>query len=274
MSEQVQMDVLAYGSRMVRWAPLGKLLYTFSLLILALLSENIFVPMITFCVGMCLMAYSTNFRLPPIIGLAILEAILIMVIGCGMVSILGNPSEPAVFLKGKGEFLWIGIHITENSFNNAWLIMFRAIAGVTLMLSFASSTPIPHIAYALRQLRIPKEVIDIVVLVYRYAFLLLERTEVMWNAAKCRLGFSGARRSMSTTAGILVNVFITSLEIAERSQPALESRNYNGSFPIYRMPNKIGLYWFAITAAACASLYIIGYYISTPNMAAILLGAV
>lgn len=274
MSEQVQMDVLAYGSRMVRWAPLGKLLYTFSLLILALLSENIFVPMITFCVGMCLMAYSTNFRLPPIIGLAILEAVLIMVIGCGMVSILGDPSEPAVFLKGRGEFLWIGIHITENSFNHAWLIMFRAIAGVTLMLSFASSTPIPHIAYALRQLRIPKEVIEIVVLVYRYAFLLLERTEVMWNAAKCRLGFSGARRSMSTTAGILVNVFITSLEIAERSQPALESRNYNGSFPIYRMPNKIGLYWFATTAAACASLYIIGYCISTPNMAAILLRAV
>ncbi len=274
MSEQVQMDVLAYGSRMVRWSPLGKLLFTFSLLILALLSDNIFVPIMTFCVGICLMAYSTKFKLPSIIGLAILEAILIMVIGCGMVSVLGDPSEPSVFLKDTEEFLWIEIHITENSFNHAWLIMFRAIAGVTLMLSFASSTPIPHIAYALIQLRIPKEVVEIVVLVYRYAFLLLERTEVMWNAAKCRLGFNGIRRSMSTTAGILVNVFIISLEVAERSQPALESRNYNGSFPIYRMPNKIGLYWFVLTAATCVSLYVIGYYIPFPNMATILLGAV
>ncbi|MGE0014579.1 MAG: cobalt ECF transporter T component CbiQ [Candidatus Methanomethylophilaceae archaeon] len=274
MSEQVQMDVLAYGSRMIRWAPLGKLLFTFSLLILALLSDNILVPIITFCAGICLMAYSTNFRLPPIIGLAIAEAILIMVVGCGMVSILGDPSEPSVFLKGTEKFLWIDIHITENSFNHAWLIMFRAIAGVTLMLSFASSTPIPHMAYALSQLRIPKEVIEIVVLVYRYAFLLLERTEVMWNAAKCRLGFSGLKRSMSTTAGILVNVFITSLEIAERSQPALESRNYNGSFPIYRMPNKIGLYWFAVTAAACISLYVFGYFVPAPNIAALLLGVV
>ncbi|MDN5356969.1 MAG: energy-coupling factor transporter transmembrane protein EcfT [Candidatus Methanomethylophilaceae archaeon] len=274
MSEQVQMDVLAYGSRMIHWAPLGKLLFTFSLLILALVSDNIFVPIITFCIGLGLMAYSTNFRLPSIIGLAILEAILIMTIGCGMVSILGDPSEPAVLLSGTSELLWIDIHITANSFNHAWLIMFRAVAGVTLMLSFASSTPIPHIAYALSQLKIPKEVIEIVVLVYRYAFLLLERAEVMWNAAKCRLGFNGARRSMSTTAGILVNVFITSLEIAERSQPALESRNYVGSFPIYRMPNKVGLYWAMVTAMVCTALYIFGYFAPSPNMAAIILGAV
>lgn len=274
MSEQVQMDVLAYGSRMIRWAPLGKLLFTFSLLILALVSDNIFVPIITFCIGLGLMAYSTNFRLPPIIGLAILEAILIMVIGCGMVSILGDSSEPAVLLNGTGELLWIDIHITANSFNHAWLIMFRAIAGVTLMLSFASSTPIPHIAHALKQMKVPKEVIEIVVLVYRYAFLLLERAEVMWNAAKCRLGFNGARRSMSTTAGILVNVFITSLEIAERSQPALESRNYSGSFPIYRMPNKIGLYWVILTVMVCTTIYVFGYFAPSPNMAAIVLGAV
>lgn len=274
MSEQVQMDVLAYSSRMIHWAPLGKLLLTISLLIVGLISNNIFVLIINLCVGIGLMIYSTNFRLPPIIVLAILQAILILIIGCGMVSILGDPSQPVVMFVETDKILWITIHITGDSFNQAWLIMFRAVAGVTLMLAFASSTPIPHVAYALKQIRLPKDVIEIVVLVYRYAFLLLERAEVMWKAARCRLGFNGFRRSLSTTASIFVNVFITSLEIAERSQPALESRNYNGSFPIYRMPNKVGAYWIVLSVLASVIFYLLGYYIPAPDMAALMLGVV
>jgi cobalt ECF transporter T component CbiQ len=274
MSEQVQMDVLAYSSRMIHWAPLGKLFFTFSLLIVGLASNNIFVSIINLCIGLGLMAYSTNLKLPPIIFIAILQAILILIIGCGMVSILGDPSQPAVMLVNTEKILWIKIHITAASFNHAWLIMFRAVAGVTLMLSFATSTPIPHVAYALKQVRVPKDVIEIVVLIYRYAFLLLERAEVMWNAARCRLGFNGFRRSLSTTASIFVNVFITSLEIAERSQPALESRNYNGNFPIYRMPNRVGTYWIILTISACVSFYLFGYYAIAPDMAALILGVV
>ncbi len=270
MTGQAQMDVLAYSSRMIGWAPLGKLLFTISLLTVGLASNNIYVSFINLCIGLGLMAYSTSFKLPSIIFLAIFQAILILIIGCGIISILGDPNQPAILLAEYDRFLWIEIHITAESFNRAWLIFFRAVAGVTLMLAFATSTPIPHIAHALKQVRLPNEFIEIVVLVYRYAFLLLERAESMFSAARCRLGFNGFRRSVSSTAGIFVNVFITSLEVAERSQPALESRNYTGSFPIYRMPNKVGAYWIIMTVVVCITVYLFGYFITDPNIAMIL----
>lgn len=273
MSEQVQMDVLAYSSRMIGWAPLAKLLFTFSLLIVGLVSDNILVPVATFFIGLGLMIYSTNMKLPPIIAVAILEAIIILVIGCGMISILGDPSSPAVMLKDTEKILWLKIHITADSFNQSWLVMFRAVAGVTLMLSFATSTPIPHIANALRQIKVPPQLIEITVLIYRYAFLLLERAETMWNAAKCRLGFNGYRRTFSTTASIIVNSFITSLEIAERSQPALYSRNFNGTFPLYREPKKLRTRHVILTVAVCTVLYAFGYYFPSPDMAHLILGA-
>ncbi|MGI5964552.1 MAG: cobalt ECF transporter T component CbiQ [Candidatus Methanomethylophilaceae archaeon] len=273
MSEQVQMDVLAYSSRMIEWAPLAKLLFTFSLLILGLVSDNILVPVITFFTGLCLMAYSTNMKLPPVVAIAILEAILILIIGCGMISILGDPSAPAIMLKDTEKILWLKVHITAESFNQAWLVMFRAIAGVTLMLSFATSTPIPHIANALRQVKVPPQLIEITVLVYRYAFLLLERAETMWNAAKCRLGFNGYRRSFSTVSGIIVNSFITSLEIAERSQPALYSRNFNGTFPLYREPKKLRAVHVIFTVGICAVLYALGYFLPSPDMALLIMGS-
>ena len=255
MSEQMEMDELAYSSRMVDWAPLGKLLFILSLLIVGLVTESIVVPMITFCIGLLLMAYSTNFKIPLILALAIGEAILIMIIGSGMISIMGNAADPALW---DGKILWIDIHMTEGSFNNAWRVFIRAIAGVTLMLSFASSTPIPHLAHAFRSIHFPNEFTELIVLIYRYAFLLLERFLVMLDAAQCRLGYNGSLTAIKSYGGAMAGTFIFSMELAEKSEAALACRNYKGYFPIYHPPKKMSIWWVIISVGLAVGLYFFG----------------
>ncbi|MBR4203093.1 MAG: hypothetical protein IKQ93_05925 [Candidatus Methanomethylophilaceae archaeon] len=257
MSEQVEMDELAYSSRMVNWAPLGKLLFVMCLLIVGIVTDSILVPIITFTIGILLMAYSTNLKLPLLIILAIGEAILIMVLGSGMISILGDHSQPAIW---EGQFLWFSIYMTEDSFNLAWLIFFRAIAGVTLMLAFASSTPIPLLSYALKGLRIPNEIIELVVLIYRYAFLLLERFLIMIDAAQCRLGYNGSLTAMKSYAGAMAGTFIFSMELAEKSEAALACRNYDGTFPIFRRPANMSVLWVILSFGLAIGLYVFGMY--------------
>lgn len=251
------MDALAYSSRMVSWAPLGKLFFVISLLCVSLVSGSVLVSVLTFIIGLVMMIYSTNLKLPFLVALAIGEAVLIMVISCGLISILGTEGDPLIW---EGNILWIHAYMTTESFNRAWLFFFKAIGGVTLMLAFATSTPIPHLAHALSKLRIPVEISEIVVLIYRFSFLLLEKMEVMWEAAKCRLGFNGFMRSLRTSAGILSSVFISSLETADRSQSILECRNYNGYFPILNMPRSISAIWIAFALFAAIILYVFGVY--------------
>jgi energy-coupling factor transporter transmembrane protein EcfT len=251
------MDELAYSSRMVNWAPLGKLLFVMCLLVVGLLTDSILVPIITFTIGIIMMAYSTNLKLPLLILVAIGEAILIMVLGSGMISILGDHSQPALW---EDTFLWFNIYMTEQSFNTAWLIFFRAIAGVTLMLAFASSTPIPLLSFALKSLRIPNEIIELIVLIYRYAFLLLERFLVMIDAAQCRLGYNGSLTAMKSYAGAMAGTFIFSMELAEKSEAALACRNYNGTFPIFREPAKMSIIWVIISFGLAVGLYFLGQY--------------
>jgi len=259
VSEQVEMDELAYSSRMVNWAPLGKLLFVLSLLIIGIVSNSILVPMITFSIGMIMMAYSTNLKVPLLIFLAIGEAILIMVLGSGMISILGDHSQPALW---QDKILWFNIYMTVQSFNQAWLIFFRAIAGVTLMLSFACSTPIPYLSFAIKSLRCPNEITELIVLIYRYAFLLLERFLVMIDAAQCRLGYNGPMTAMKSYGGAMAGTFIFSMELAEKSEAALACRNYNGTFPIFREPKKLSIKWVVISVVAVVALYFIGDYTS------------
>ncbi len=264
------MDTLAYSSRMVGWAPLGKLLFVIAALVANIMTQSIAISVATLVLGLALIWYSTNMRIPLIVALALAEAFVILVFGCGMVSITGDAGTEAIW---DTDILWVHVHMTVDSFNKAWLILIRGVAGMALMMAFATSTPIPHLSNALRQIRIPTEIAELVVLIYRYGFLLLERMEVMWNAASCRLGFNGFRRTMSTTAAIAVGMFVQSTNMADKGQIALDCRNYRGYFPLYNAPPKTGVRWVAASAAVFAAILIFGYLTADwIDMHSILLG--
>ena len=254
-SEHIQMDALAYSSRMLHWPPLGKLLLVIVVLIANIMTDSVITALAVLVLGLVLMAYSTNMRIPFILGVFIAEAILILIVACGIISINGDTSQPCIW---QADFLWMDLYMTADSFNQAWLVMIRAIAGLTVMMAFATSTPIPHLAQALRQIRIPDEICEIVVLIYRYAFLLLERLDTMWSAASSRIGFSGFRRTMSTTASIAVGIFTSSMNMADKAQVSLECRGYRGYFPIWNRPKKAGIGWVALAAAVFVLLYLLG----------------
>ena len=256
-SEHIQMDALAYSSRMLNWAPLGKLLLVIVVLIANVMTDSVVTALAVLAIGLALMAYSTNMRIPFMLGVAIGEAILILIVACGIISINGDTSQPCIW---RADFLWLDLYMTANSFNQAWLVMIRAVAGITVMMAFATSTPIPHLAQALRQIRIPDEICEIVVLIYRYAFLLLERMDTMWSAANSRLGFSGFKRSMKTIASIAVGIFTSSMNMADKAQVSLECRGYRGYFPIWNRPQRAGVGWVAVAVAVFALLYVLGMY--------------
>lgn len=256
-SEHIQMDALAYSSRMLNWAPLGKLLLVIVVLIANVMTDSVVTALAVLAIGLALMAYSTNMRIPFMLGVAIGEAILILIVACGIISINGDTSQPCIW---RADFLWLDLYMTADSFNQAWLVMIRAVAGITVMMAFATSTPIPHLAQALRQIRIPDEICEIVVLIYRYAFLLLERMDTMWSAANSRLGFSGFKRSMKTIASIAVGIFTSSMNMAEKAQVSLECRGYRGYFPIWNRPQRAGVGWVAAAVAVFALLYVLGTY--------------
>ena len=256
-SEHIQMDALAYSSRMLNWAPLGKLLLVIVVLIANVMTDSVVTALAVLAIGLALMAYSTNMRIPFMLGVAIGEAILILIVACGIISINGDTSQPCIW---RADFLWLDLYMTADSFNQAWLVMIRAVAGITVMMAFATSTPIPHLAQALRQIRIPDEICEIVVLIYRYAFLLLERMDTMWSAANSRLGFSGFKRSMKTIASIAVGIFTSSMNMADKAQVSLECRGYRGYFPIWNRPQRAGVGWVAVAVAVFALLYVLGMY--------------
>jgi len=218
-------DTAAYGSPMLKWSPLAKLFLILSLLILNIASPSIWMSVFSGAVGLTLLLYGSSFRLPSLMLKLFIYAQVFIIMGAFIFAVV-TPGNVVADIH-----LWFfTIRLTSEGISFALLLYARATAALLLMFSFAISTPVPHMATALRKLKLPDVFVEMTVLIYRYTFLLMESAERMHLAAECRFGYSTRRRSMRTTAKLSVGVFMRALDTAERGQVTLQCRNYRGEF--------------------------------------------
>ncbi len=247
-------DEMAYKSPLRAWPPVGKLLLALALLLGSLLSPTPVVPLIVLLIGLVLLYRSCHLRLPNIMALACMETMLTLVITVAIIAVLL-----------PGEMIWranianISIHVSREGANLAFLLLMRTMAGFVVLLFFATSTPIPHLFLAMRQVGLPAFLAELVVLVYRYSFMLLEQMQQMATAADCRLGFRGARQSMRTMGHLAANLFGRSMDFAERAQSALMCRNFRGQFMPFRQPARLTWLWIAGPVVVLALLVLAGH---------------
>ncbi len=253
-------DEMAYASPAREWSPLGKLVLALTLLVASLMASSIVIPSLIFLIGFGLLFYSTRMRFPRVISLLLAESLLIFIIGGAVIAMVT-----------AGDVAWsvsigpLAVTFTHQGIDLALMVIMRAVAGVMVMLFFATSTPIPYFAGALRQLRLPKELVELTVLVYRYSFLMLEQLNTMYVAAGCRLGFKGTRTKLRTTARLAVGVFTRALDMAERSQVALDCRCFRGEFHSYREPSRLSAKWVAASVLAFTLLYLTNLMLTSPG---------
>lgn len=245
-----EVDELAYRSAALKWSPAGKFLFAISLLVASLLASTLIVPLFVLIIGVALLGYSVRFRFPRVIGLLVLEGVGIIILG-GLVIAIVTP----------GEAVWsLDLRLFELTFSDAGLataslVTLRALAGISIMLFFATSTPIPHFADMLVRLRVPKEFAEMMVMVYRYSFMLLDEAGRMHLAAQCRLGFRGRMNTLRTYAKMMVGMFIRSMETAERSNVGMQCRNYQSGVAMLRQPKGMTYSWAALSLISFLSLY-------------------
>ncbi|HOV67503.1 MAG TPA: CbiQ family ECF transporter T component, partial [Methanoregulaceae archaeon] len=112
--------------------------------------------------------------------------------------------------------------------NRGWMVLCRTLGGVASLLFVALTTPMTDLFVVMRSCRVPPALIELVMVVYRTIFILLDQLVRCYHAQVMRLGYSTRREAVRSFATLCGAVFIASWNAGEDQIRAREMRCYDG----------------------------------------------
>lgn len=156
---------------------------------------------------------------------------------------------------------WFYLYITRETLIKALQLFLRAMGAVSVLYLLALSTPASELAAVLRSMHMPKLLTELMHMIYRFIFILMDVQQDMKTAAVSRLGDTDFKTSCTTFGQIGGNLLILSLKKANTYYDAMVSRGYEGDFPIWEEQKSVkvwqiillGLYIGVLLAVAVIS---------------------
>ena len=151
---------------------------------------------------------------------------------------------------------WFSVSITRESINQGAFVFCRVIGGMSAMIFIALTTPMTDIFIVLRQCRVPEVVIDLMMIIYRTIFILMDQVIQIYQAQVMRLGYSTWNESIHSFASLCGAAFIASWDAGEDLIRAMDARCYDGKFallgesrPVERIPCLAVVVFLALSTA-------------------------
>jgi cobalt/nickel transport system permease protein len=138
----------------------------------------------------------------------------------------------AIFFGVGAPILNLGIFnlsVTVDGFNLGFLVLARIMGGFSCLAFLALTTPMTELFSVLENLKIPKIVLEIAMLMYRYIFVFLDEAINMYHSQETRLGYHGLKNTYKSMGMLASNLFIKTWIKGEQVYIAMESRGYNGT---------------------------------------------
>jgi cobalt/nickel transport system permease protein len=229
----INIDKYAYMSKLRQTAPLKKLLFALMTLGVCLWANSIAISLLV----LLLMGWVTVYKggTPFALFLKLMMVPLSFLV-IGVLTIGIN------FSDNQGAFLYsipvFGTHmgVSQTGLQNAARLFFKALGAVSCLYYLSLSTPMVDLLAVLRRLKTPKLLVELMGLVYRFIFVLLETADTMFTAQNSRLGYASLSSAYRSLAALASTLFIRSYKRSDELYTALEARGYDGELNVLEEP--------------------------------------
>jgi len=150
------------------------------------------------------------------------------------------------------------LRLSQEGLRLAALLYLRALALLALGLTVVYSTPMVVLIHTLQRFRLPRALVVITLLTYRYLFTLWwELTRIRWALATRGFQPRGTLRSHRTLANVVGVSLVRSLERTERIHFALQCRGFEGRLhTLHRFHSERADWLKALVCAGLAALLV------------------
>lgn len=108
-------------------------------------------------------------------------------------------------------------------------LILTALSAVSCLYFLTLTTPITDILLVLRTCRCPHIIIEMLLLIYRFIFVLMDLMLSIRRAQICRLGNKDMRTSLHAIGKLMAVLLVRAMQKSTRLYEAMESRCYHGA---------------------------------------------
>lgn len=217
-------DVYAYNSKINHWNPAVKIGIALMMLLLCILLDNLYVSALVILLSAYLTVGLGEMPGREYVKLLSLPVAFLVI---GSVVIAFNFSDVEQGLAG----FWTPftyVFVTPESLSTVLHLWGKAFGGVSAMFMMSLSTPSNEIFSVLRKCKVPALVIELMNMIYRFVFVMVDTFVRMNNSAESRMGYVNFKTSLNTFGNIASNLLVVSLKKGGVYYDAMESRCYDG----------------------------------------------
>lgn len=248
----INIDNYAYTSKLKHIDPMQKFVFALLTLGVCLWANSVLISIfvilimgwVTICKGGTPLSLFIKLMLVPMSFLII-----------GVMTIAISASEnQSVFLYSVSV---AGTHIgvSQVGIQNAMRLFFKALGAVSCLYYLSLSTPMVDLMVVLRRLKVPKLFVELMGLIYRYIFVLLETADTMVTAQNSRLGYSSLTTGYRSLGTLVSTLFIRAYKRSDELYTALEARGYEDELNVLEEPFET--YWKDYIPPAAINLFLI-----------------
>lgn len=217
-------DFYAYQSQIGHWNSMFKVLFAFITLLFCIIADNLYVSLTIVLTMAFITIYKGGIHFREYLHLLTIPLVF-MILGSIAIAI-GISTRPLG--QYNLNFHWFYLYSSNENIIKTLKIMMKAFGAISAMYMMTLSTSASEIISVLRKLHIPKLIIELMNMVYRFIFILLDVQCKMKNSAQSRLGYVDFKTSCYSFGSTAGNLFIVSLKKANAYYDSMESRCYNG----------------------------------------------
>lgn len=221
-------DKHVYTNEMRDFSPKLKICYSFLLIILALVSENQIIHLVILLLNTFLISFIVKIKFESYFKLLIVPMVFILF---SVISIAINLSTSQLInpiISYKVYSIYIGI--TRESIAQGSLLFTRSIAAISASYFLLFTTPMVDLIKLLKSLNLPKEIIELMVLTYKFIFILLDESKKIYEAQAMRNGYKNISNSYQSIGILIKMLLLNTLNRYKAMQETLKIRQFSGEF--------------------------------------------
>lgn len=221
----ISIDQLAYISELRKTSPMEKFIFAMVTMLLCITLNNIIDSIVVLLLMSFITVVKGKIPVKSYFKLILIPLVFLII---GVITIGINIVEGHKSVLFSFSIFNIKLGCTEESVLSAWRIFFKSFASVSCLYFLTLTTPVFEVLVVLKKLRVPKLFVELMGLIYRFIFVLLETANMILISQSSRVGYSTIKTSYNSLGKLVTALFVSSYKRSQDIYTAMESRCYVG----------------------------------------------